>query len=201
MIINRSETTLSRVYTAIAGNFMHKHTLHAIVLSALYSINVLAGNIANIYFSGKVVSPSCTISTGSVDQTINLGSIDISDIRKNNNTGMTTPVIFTINVEKCAGFSNGVVTFTGDALTGEAGTIGIVGTAKGASVVLYDADGSRLNTGTASKPVELVPGVPEGQVGGITVFTFSAGLVGQGPQFPPQAGSFTATSVFSIDYF
>lgn len=194
MIINRAEINLSMDSTTITGNLMHKHTLLAIVLSALYSINGLAGNTANIYFSGKVASPACTIATDSVDQTVDLSDTALSDITVNNNTGVTTPVPFHINIEKCTGVSSAVVTFTGDALTGETGTIGIVGTAKGASVVLYNPDGSRLNTGTASKPQQLVAGTTNS-------LNFFAGLIGQGPLSPPQAGDFTATAGFSIDYF
>ena len=181
-------------YTTITGNLMHKHILHVIVLSTLYSINALAGNTVNISFSGKVASPSCTISTDSVDQTVDLSDTALSDITVNNNTGVTIPVPFNINIEKCAGVSNAVVTFTGEPLTGENGTIGIVGTAKGASIVLYDADGSRLNTGTASKSQNLTAGTNNS-------LHFFAGLVGQGPMSTPQAGNFSATARFSIDYF
>ncbi|MCY1700968.1 fimbrial protein [Lelliottia sp. SL45] len=175
-----------------------KKSIIALTLSVSSSVCFAAGQGAgNVTFTGTVIDAPCSITPDSVDQTIDLGQISLAKLANGtSNNGISTPVEFTIQLEDCSlapapALNTVTATFSGP--EGDTpGLLGITGSAKGASVALYNEDSSPLILGAPSKPKPLILGS--------NTLAYSAAVVGDGSSTLLSAGDFTATASFELTY-
>ncbi len=173
--------------------------LNKIMMAAVvaFGMSSVAANAANqgqgtVTFEGSIIDAPCSISPESVDQTVQLGQVSNSLLKKG---GKSTPKAFKIDLEHCEleeGKKNVSVTFTGIESDANSGMLSISGQASGASVAITDAGGNLIKLGDASPLV----GVNEGN----TALRFAAYLQGDGASAAVVPGDFTAVADFTLSY-
>nr|WP_256466227.1 fimbrial protein [Yersinia ruckeri] len=143
-----------------------------------------------VTFTGSITDAPCSINSGNIDQTVNLGQISKVEL---DNKGTSTPKEFKINLEKCNVGEGKSVTakFTG-AEGSTAGLLGIIGTAKGASIVMEDGKGKIIQLGKSTYAQKLQ--------NGNNTFLFSAYLQGDGASGGIVPGDFSSVTNFTLDY-
>lgn len=146
-----------------------------------------------VTFTGSIIDAPCSISPDSIDQTVNLGQVSNVALKANSNTGTSVPRNFEIKLENCdtTTLKSVKTTFTGAEGATE-GSLGITGTAKGASIILTNGDGKQLKLGEASEAHKL-------QNGNNTLL-FSAYLQGDGATATVTPGDFSAVADFTLAY-
>lgn len=146
-----------------------------------------------VTFTGSIIDAPCSINPDSIDQTVKLGEVSNVALKANGNTGTSIPRPFEIKLENCDGVTGKTVeaTFTGaEGVTD--GSLGITGTAKGASIILTNGDGKQIKLGDATDPHML-------QNGNNTLL-FTAYLQGDGASATVTPGDFTAIADFTLAY-
>ncbi|HDV9907157.1 TPA: type 1 fimbrial protein [Klebsiella oxytoca] len=150
-----------------------------------------------ITFTGSIIDAPCSITAESADQTISLGAISNVALAANGNTGVSTPEPFSIELKDCviatAGTKDKVsVTFTGAASTYDANSLGLIGTAEGAYILMSQSDGAKvaLNTPTSAQTVG----------NGNNTLSFTAALKGGGSEATIKPGSFQVPTNFVLAY-
>ncbi|EOI3410810.1 fimbrial protein [Cronobacter dublinensis] len=146
-----------------------------------------------VTFTGSIIDAPCSINPDSIDQTVSMGQISNVALKANGNTGTSVPRNFEIKLENCdvSTLKSVKTTFTGaEGVTD--GSLGITGTAKGASLILTDGNGEQIKLGDASKAREL-------QDGNNTLL-FSAYLQGDGASATVTPGDFSAVADFTLAY-
>ncbi|HHU0689734.1 MULTISPECIES: fimbrial protein [unclassified Citrobacter] len=149
----------------------------------------------SVTFTGSIISAACSIANDKQD--VYLGEISNAALEADDNSGRSTPVNFTINLQNCdTGPGNSTVstTFTGatDANDPDGARLGITGTASGAGIVLTDGAGKPIALGTATDP----QGIQDGN----NSLLFSAYLQGDGASATIVPGEFTAIADFTLAY-
>ena len=172
------------------------------IKTALASMVFLAGSASVVHaagagqgtvtFKGAIIEAACSIDPESVDQTIGLGQVAKSALTGG---GTATPQDFYIKLVGCNVTSltdkTVTTTFTGAESADVPGALGIVGTAKGAGVMMVDGRGTAVVLGTATKPQLLQDGNNQ--------LSFGAFLKGQATgDITP--GEFSAVTNFSLAY-
>ena len=162
---------------------------------------VMASGMANatdqghgkVTFTGSIIDAPCSINPDSIDQTVSLGQISNVALKADGNTGTSVPRNFEIKLENCdtSTLSSVKTTFTGADGVSD-GSLGITGTAKGASIILTNGDGAQIKLGEASAAHNL-------QDGNNTLL-FSAYLKGDGASATITPGDFTAVADFTLAY-
>ncbi|MDY0969675.1 fimbrial protein [Siccibacter turicensis] len=169
-------------------------------LAAAVSMTMVAGmaNAADqghgkITFTGSIIDAPCSINPDSIDQTVEMGQISNVALKAGSNTGTSIPRNFEIKLENCdiTTLKSVKTTFTG-AEGGTDGSLGVTGTAKGASIILTNGDGKQIKIGEASAARNL-------QSGNNTLL-FSAYLKGDGASATVIPGDFTAIADFTLAY-
>lgn len=165
-------------------------------LAAVSSAHAASGG-GKVTFTGSIIDAPCSIAPDSLDQTVGLGAISNVALAANGGTGSSTPKVFSINLEDCviatAGTKDTVtVTFTGAPSTYDNESLGLIGSASGASIQLTEADGTKvkLNTATAGRTV----------INGSNTLTFAANLKGGGAAATIVPGTFQVPANFVLDY-
>ncbi|NIC27707.1 fimbrial protein [Serratia plymuthica] len=147
-----------------------------------------------VTFTGSIIDAPCSIDPDTIDQTVNLGQISNSALAANNKTGTSMPKNFQIRLEQCNFGTAGKsvkVKFTGvEGVTKD--TLGITGTASGASIVLKDGGGNRITLGKAAEAQTLLTGN--------NTLSFSAYLQGDGASATIVPGDFKSVANFGLDY-
>lgn len=146
-----------------------------------------------VTFTGSIIDAPCSINPDSIDQTVNLGQVSNVALKASSNSGTSVPRNFEIKLENCdvATLKTVKTTFTGaDGVID--GSLGITGTAKGASIILTNGDGDQIKLGEASAARTL-------QNGNNTLL-FSAYLQGDGAEAVITPGDFTAVADFTLAY-
>ncbi|CAI0775811.1 Fimbria A protein precursor [Serratia entomophila] len=173
---------------------LNKIMLATVVTLGLSSMVAQAANQGQgaVKFTGAIIDAPCSISPESVDQTVELGQVSNSLLKKG---GKSTPKAFTIDLEHCEvenGKNNVSVTFTGIESATQKGMLSISGQASGASVAITDAGGKIVELGKSSP----LTGVNEGN----TALRFAAYLQGDGASSTVVPGDFTAVADFTLAY-
>jgi len=170
-----------------------KAAMASMVLLAVSASGVNAGvGSGQITFQGEILDSACSINPGSSDQTVSLGQVAKSQLETG---GMAPPQSFQIELSGCSltGLTDKTVTakFTGAESAAVPGALGIVGTAKGAGIMLVDGTGTAVTLGSSTK-VQTI------QAGDNTML-FGAYLKGQatGAITP---GEFTSVTNFALEY-
>ncbi|WP_431224773.1 fimbrial protein [Serratia sp. L9] len=150
-----------------------------------------------ITFTGSIIDAPCSLSSDSIDQTIPLGAISNVVLAANGNTGVSSPEPFYIELKDCviatAGTKDNVtVTFTGAASTYDSDSLGLIGSAEGAYILMSQADGTKvaLNTPTSAQTV----------INGNNTLSFTAALKGGGTGATIKPGSFQVPTNFVMTY-
>lgn len=159
--------------------------------SAAYAADAGHGKIT---FTGSIIDAACSVAPESEDQTIPLGQIAKSQLALSGNTGKSTPRNFEIKLENCdtTTAKQVVVTYTGTPSVYDPDSLGITGTASGASVVLTDGSGKKIQLGTATDPRPIQDGTNN--------LAFSAYVQGGGASATITEGEFQAVTDFTLAY-
>lgn len=146
-----------------------------------------------VTFTGSIIDSPCSINPDSVDQTVDTGQVSNVALNANGNTGTSVPRNFEIKLENCdvTTLKSVQTTFTGAEGTTD-GSLGITGTAKGASLILTNGDGAQIKLGEASDAHTLGSGN--------NTLLFSAYLQGDGASATVTPGDFTAIADFTLAY-
>lgn len=163
------------------------------LIMASGAVNAADQGHGKVTFTGSIIDAPCSINPDSIDQTVNLGQVSNVALKANGNTGTSTPRNFEIKLENCdtSTLKSVKTTFTG-AEGATDGSLGITGTAKGASIILTNGDSKQIKLGEASEPRML-------QDGNNTLL-FSAYLKGDGASATITPGDFTAIADFTLAY-
>ncbi|WWI25716.1 fimbrial protein [Erwinia aphidicola] len=167
----------------------------AVALFALATTGVThaadQGN-GKVTFYGSIVNAPCSIAPGVDDQKIPLGQVSNSDLA---NGGEQKAVDFTIDLQNCDDATKHTVTATFTGMAGVDGRLGITGEAKGASILLRDGSGKKIELGT--------PTTAQTLNGNANTLQFTAALKGDGTKDAPVeigTGAFTAVTNFTLAY-
>lgn len=172
-------------------------TVMAMGLGMASFANAADQGSGKVTFTGSIIDAPCSIAPASVDQTVNLGAVSNVVLGANTNSGVSTPVPFSIELQDCviatAGTMDKVsVTFTGAASTYDSESLGMIGTAQGAYILMSQADGAKvkLNTPTQVQTVS----------NGNNTLSFTAALKGNGGTDAIVPGSFQVPTNFVLAY-
>lgn len=156
------------------------------VISAANAADMGHGSVT---FKGSIIDAPCSISSDSVDQTVELGQVSSAALADG---GTSVPKNFTIALENCTLATAGSIkaTFTGAAGVGD--RLGVTGTAKGASIALTDGANNVIKLGEASNAQTLQDGN--------NTLVFSAYLQGDGTGVDIVPGDFTGITDFTLAY-
>lgn len=166
------------------------------VTSVAQAENPIDQGHGSVTFIGSIIDAPCSISPDSIDQTVNLGQVSNVMLEKN---GTSKPQMFDIKLENCTKAASKFVkaTFTGPA-GGVKGSLGLGGTARGASIVMTDGNGSLIKVGTPTSAYNLFDGD--------NTMVFSAYLQGNPDGVKPEdtnvivPGDFKTVANFTLAY-
>jgi len=169
-------------------------------IAAISLLALVTSGVANaedqgngkVTFYGSIVNAPCSIAPNVDDQKISLGQVSNTLLV---NGGEQKAVPFTIELQNCDNTTKKTVTATFTGKSGVDGRLGITGEASGASILLRDASGKKIELGTATSAQNINAGNNSLQ--------FSAALKGDGTTDKPVSiatGAFTAVTNFTLDY-
>lgn len=175
-------------------NVAIKSALASMVLlaSSASVVHAAGAGAGTVTFNGSIIEAACSIDPDSVDQTVGLGQVAKSQLADG---GTAAPEEFYIKLTGCdvASLTDKTVTttFTGAGSAQVPGALGIVGTARGAGIMMVDGSGTPVVLGAATQPQLLQDGSNS--------LAFGAFLKGQATgDITP--GDFTAVTNFSLAY-
>ncbi|KOC89282.1 fimbrial protein [Winslowiella iniecta] len=145
-----------------------------------------------ITFTGSIVNAPCSIAPNQDKQEIPLGQVSNTLLAGG---GEQKAEPFSIELLNCDAATKHTVTTTFTGKAGVDGRLGITGEASGASILLRDASGKKIELGTATDAQTLNAGD--------NTLQFSAALKGDGTEDAPVAigtGAFTAVTNFTLAY-
>ncbi|WP_336219259.1 fimbrial protein [Citrobacter amalonaticus] len=147
-----------------------------------------------VTFIGSIIDAPCSITPDTQDQTVKLGAISNAALENGGTKdGTSVPRDFVIKLENCTDATSQTVTTTFTGAEGAtAGSLGITGDAKGASIILTNGDGKQIKLGEATDPHMLQDGD--------NTLLFSAYLKGDGATATITPGDFTAIADFTLAY-
>lgn len=155
-------------------------------------VNAADQGSGKVTFYGSIVNAPCSIAPNVDDQKIPLGQVSNTLLA---NGGEQTAVPFTIDLQNCDNSTKKTVTATFTGKSGVDGRLGITGEATGASILLRDGSGKKIELGTATTAQNIN--------GGANTLQFTAALKGDGTTDDPIAvgtGAFTAVTNFTLAY-
>lgn len=180
--------------------------LNRIALATLMAVGVAtAANAADqgsgkVTFVGSIIDAPCSIAPDSIDQTVQLGAVsNVVLANGGTNDGMSTPVSFNIELQDCSIATPGTgdkvtVTFSGaeSIYAPGAGSLGLIGSAQGAYILMSQVDGTKVELNTATSPRTVG--------NGDNTLTFTAALKGAGASATIVPGSFQVPANFVLAY-
>ncbi|WP_017349692.1 fimbrial protein [Pantoea sp. A4] len=158
------------------------------------AVNAANTGSGTVTFTGAIIDAPCSINPNSVDQTVNLGQISNAELATDKNTGTSTPQPFYIKLENCttATLKSVQSTFTGPKSLWDADSLGINGSAEGASIILKDGSGAKIKLGEKTTAQALQDGN--------NTLSYSAYLQGGGSLAVIKPGNFQTVSNFTLSY-
>lgn len=163
-----------------------------LTLGAVNIANAADQGNGKVTFSGSIVNAPCSIAPGADDLKVSLGQVSNTLLAGG---GEQTAVPFTIDLQNCDDATRHTVTATFTGKSGADGRLGITGEASGASILLRDGSGKKVELGTASD-AQILNGTSNS-------LQFSAALKGDGTTDAPVAvgtGAFTSVANFTLAY-
>ncbi|MFG1174697.1 fimbrial protein [Erwiniaceae bacterium CAU 1747] len=161
----------------------------------VYSSGTLSADSdhGRVIMTGSIIDTACAISTGSLDQTVDMGAVPVSRIIRD---GQGAKKDFSINLVKCilerheAGLNKWqyfTITFDG---FNDDGLFSVAGEAKGVAIRISDRDGNVASPGVALPPGEI-------EAGDMSL-NFSMQLVSNHQAL--HAGEYNSIIKFKMDY-
>jgi len=147
-----------------------------------------------ITFKGSIIDAPCSIKPGDDpdgNQTVKLGQVSNASLA---NGGTSNPTPFTISLVNCTIDTAKTVSTTFDGAAGKTGTLGMTGSAKGASIVITDGSNNIVKLGEPTAGQQLSKGAQEADL------AFSAYLQGDGIDTEIVPGSFQSVANFTLSY-
>jgi len=147
-----------------------------------------------ITFKGSIIDAPCSIKPGNDpdgQQTVNLGAISNASLHDG---GTSKPAAFTISLVNCTLDTARTVTTTFDGAAGKTGTLGMTGSAKGASIVITDGSSNIVKLGEPTAGQQISKGAQEADL------VFSAYLQGDGKDVAIVPGDFQSVANFTLSY-
>lgn len=170
--------------------------LGVVLLPVLFSAQPVQADVGavNIYMRATIVSNTCTVSAGSVNKTINMGTWARKQFTET--TSLTPLVSFTINLEKCGPAASGVkVTFNGTSDgNGQLFKLNSASTASGVGVAILDKERNQILPGQKSMLYPLVANAAS------AVLQFYAQYAATGSGSAVGAGTANADATFTMEY-
>lgn len=172
-----------------------KSALAAMVLlaSSVSVVNAAGAGTGSVTFSGEILESACSITPGSVDQPVALGSVSRAQLSSG---GVGTKQYFDIELTGCSVTSLAAktvtATFTGAGTTEVPGALALNGVS-GAGILLTEFDGTAITLGAATTPRVITAGS--------NTLTFGAQLKGQSSTTGTVGtGTFDAVTHFALAY-
>jgi type 1 fimbria pilin len=173
---------------------MKKYVLAIAIAS---SLTVCAANAAKdqghgtVTFTGSIIDAPCSITPDSADQTVNLGQVSNLALKDG---GKSVAQAFSIKLVQCDITTSKTVTttFSGTASTANPDLLGLVGSAKGASIAITTDTGELIKLGSASPAHTLLVNDND--------LAFEAYLQGDGASATIVPGEFKSVANFTLDY-
>ncbi|SNY75335.1 fimbrial protein [Enterobacter sp. CC120223-11] len=158
--------------------------------SLISMANAADSGHGTVTFTGSVTEAPCSIDPENVDQTIELGQVSAAALSKG---GKSSPQNFTIKLTNCDISEKKSVSakFTG-AEGGTQGSLGITGTAKGASIGITDGSGNVIALNKDSAVQNMQAGNHD--------LTFAAYLQGDAVDGEVTPGDFKGVTNFTLAY-
>lgn len=165
-----------------------------LVSSSAYAADQGRGKVT---FTGSITDAPCSIAPGALDQIVPLGAISNVALAENGNTGSSTPVPFSIELQNCIISTPGTkdkvtVTFTGASSSYDADSLGLIGTAEGAYILMSQTDGAKVSLNKPTTPQQI--GTSS------NTLTFTASLKGGGAGAVIKPGNFQVPTNFILTY-
>ncbi len=179
--------------------------MNCLFKTAVVSFALLAGSMSvvqaagqgdgRVTFFGSIHDGACSITPGTVDQSVNLGAISN---KKLENGGRTEGQVFSIDLEGCdvSSLADKTVTatFTGTSDPLIPGSLALAGSASGAGIFM-EHGGKTIELGTPTAPQLLQDG------NNTLVFNaYVKGAPATTPPTPVVSGAFTAIANFTLAY-
>lgn len=181
---------------------MHSQRGKRILHSAVFVNLLLCSSLAHsanqgrgeVTVNGRIIASACAIDTDSLDQTITLATLPVSQIIRD---GQSERHEFNIKLVNCTleQFNSALgdwryfsVTFDG---RDDAGLFGMNGNAKGIALQITDKQGNIASPGIPMAKNDIQPGAME--------FNYGLRLVGNSQMM--KAGSYYSTVRFKMDYY
>lgn len=167
----------------------------SLMVSTAYAANEGQGKIT---FTGSIIDAPCSIDPGSLEQVIPLGAVSSIALANNGNTGVSEPQSFSIELKDCVIATVGTkdkvsVTFTGAASSYDSTSLGLIGTAEGAYILMSQADGAKVTLNTPTSVQTVTNGTNN-------TLSFTAALKGGGASAEIKPGSFQVPTNFVLSY-
>ena len=147
-----------------------------------------------VTFNGAIIDSPCSISPDTVDQTVDLGQVSNVALAANGKNGTSVPRPFQIKLENCdiSTLKTVQTTCSGSVSAYDPDSLGISGTASGASIVMNDGSNNKIKLG--------VPTTPQTLLNGYNTLVYSAFLQGGGASATIIPGEFQSIAGFTLAY-
>ena len=174
---------------------MRKLTIPAITLivMSMFSFTAVAADVT-ISVIGSLMSASCSVSTESRKQTVEMGTWAVKQF-SSTSAGTLAPVPFTISLENCGeAVSSTTITFSGqaDGYNAELLKLSNDSTASHVAIALLDKNRTRIPLEQPSEPYEITGGADKVSLQFYAQYVASGGEV--------TAGSANADATFTLTY-
>lgn len=146
-----------------------------------------------VTFKGSVIDSPCSITSETANQTVDMGQISNSALKK---AGKSTPRPFSIKLENCdvSSLTNKTVTatFTGTASKAQPTNLALVGQVSGAALVITNGDGASVSLGSPTQPTSVH--------NGNNTLSYAAYLQGDSEKVAIVPGDFSSVANFTLAY-
>ncbi|EHF4936933.1 fimbrial protein [Enterobacter hormaechei] len=164
----------------------------ALVMASASAFAAVEGETSTIQFTGAIKENTCTLDQGSLNQKINLNTVETS-VFQGGQGAASQPTNFTIALKDCAK-SSASVFFSGDHVEGNAEALKVTGGAKGVGIqILEGATVLKVDGSAPSSPKEV-------DVDKAAEWSFGARYVALGSASAIEAGEANATAQFTVNY-
>ncbi|NIG88406.1 type 1 fimbrial protein [Serratia symbiotica] len=142
-----------------------------------------------VTFKGSVIDSPCSITSETANQTVDVGQISNSALKK---AGKSTPRPFSIKLENCDVSSLTNKTVTATASKAQPTNLALVGQVSGAALVITNGDGASVSLGSPTQPTSVH--------NGNNTLSYAAYLQGDSEKVAIVPGDFSSVANFTLAY-
>lgn len=164
----------------------------ALVMASASAFAAIEGETSTIQFNGAIKENTCTLDQGSMNQKINLNTVETS-VFQDGQGSASQPTNFTISLKDCAN-STASVFFSGDHVEGNTEALKVTGGAEGVGIQIVEgAKVLKVDGSEPSSPQDVDIDKP-------AEWSFGARYVALGSASDIKAGAANATAQFTVNY-